>query len=215
MDRSRIAIVIPALNEEATIAEVVRAAVDFGTPVVVDDGSQDHTAENARVAGADVVVHKDNEGYDAALCSGFARAAEIGFDYALTMDADGQHDPSVLKLFIAALENGADVVAGIRDQRQRLAEYLFAWFANLRWCLKDPLCGLKAYKMDIYIEIGHFDSYQSIGTEMLIYAARHKKRIDQLPVKTRQRIDTPRFGNHLRSNLRIMRALWIVALGFK
>jgi glycosyltransferase involved in cell wall biosynthesis len=148
-------------------------------------------------------VHQANRGYDAALDFGFARAAELACNYALTMDADGQHDPSVLNDFIRALQCGADVVAGVRDRRQRFAEHLFAAYTEGRWGIKDPLCGLKAYRM----ELGHFDTHRSIGTELLLYAARRKKRIDQVPVRTRARLDAPRFGNRLKGNLRILRAL--------
>ena len=207
MDRSRLAIIIPAFNESATIEGVVRAASAYGFPIVVDDGSRDGTAERARVAGADLVVHQSNRGYDVALDSGFARAAELACTYALTMDADGQHDPSVLNDFIRALQCGADVVAGVRDRRQRFAEHLFAVYTDGRWGIKDPLCGLKAYRMDVYHELGHFDTHRSIGTELLLYAARRKKRIDQVPVKTRDRLDAPRFGNRLKGNLRILKGL--------
>lgn len=208
MDRSRLAIIIPALNEVKTIERLVRAVSPYGLPIIVDDGSSDDTAQTARNAGAATIVHQSNQGYDSALNSGFQRASEIGFTYALTMDADGQHDPTVISLFIDALENGADVVVGVRDHLQRITEHVFATYTKLRWGIKDPLCGFKAYRLKIYTKLGHFDSYGSIGTELLLYTARNNGRIVQIPIKTQARIDNSRFGNPLKSNIRILRALF-------
>src|SRR3990172_932235 len=118
MERHRLAIVIPALNERATIDKVVADASQYGIPIVVDDGSSDETGALATAAGATVVRHAVCRGYDQALNSGFARANEIGCEFVITMDADGQHDPTMLNSFISALDDGADIVIGIRDRRQ-------------------------------------------------------------------------------------------------
>lgn len=207
MARSRIGIVIPAFNEASTIGAVVGAVAGYGTPIVVDDGSSDLTSQFASAAGAVVVSHTCNNGYDAALNSGFVRAAELGCDFIVTMDADGQHDPTFLPAFLHELERGADVVVGVRDKRQRLAEHVFAFVSRKLWGISDPLCGLKAYRIEIYLELGYFDSYNSIGTELAIYASRNKKIVTQLPVTTRERLDSPRFGRRFSSNHRIFRAL--------
>lgn len=206
MERFRLAIIIPALNESETIGKVVNLAKNYGTPVVVDDGSTDATAEKARLGGAVVVSHAINMGYDAALNSGFTYAAELRFDWVVTMDADGQHNPAILSEFIKKLEAGADVVIGVRDRRQRLAEHVFAWIARAAWGIKDPLCGLKGYRISVYNELGHFDSYNSIGTELAIFSAKRKKKIYQIPVNTRDRLDAPRFGHRSIANFKIFRA---------
>lgn len=207
MARSGVAIIIPALNEAQSIAKVVAGASRFGAVIVVDDGSSDATGAVAAAAGADVVRHDINRGYDRALNSGFARAAALGCDAAVTLDADGQHDPQLLQQFIAALERDADVVVGVRDRFQRFAERLFARVAFARWGIRDPLCGMKAYRMEIYRELGHFDSYGSIGTELAIYAAVRGRRIVEIPIRTRDRIGASRFGRRLLGNWRILRAL--------
>lgn len=207
MARSRLGIVIPAFNEASTIGAVVKAVAVYGTPIVVDDGSSDLTSQFASAAGAVVVSHTRNKGYDAALNSGFVSAAELGCDFIVTMDADGQHDPTFLPAFLQELERGADVVVGVRDKRQRLAEHVFAFVSRKLWGISDPLCGLKAYRIEIYLELGHFDSYNSIGTELAIYASRNKKMVTQLQVTTRERLDSPRFGKCFSSNQRIFRAL--------
>ena len=126
MVRSRVAIVIPAWNEAATISGVVKTALAHGIPIVVDDDSTDDTARLAKQAGAVVVSHERNRGYDEALNSGFKQAAASDHEIVITLDADGQHDPDLVAEFIDKIEAGADMVIGIRDHRQRLAEHLFA-----------------------------------------------------------------------------------------
>ena len=209
MDRHRIGIVIPALNEAATIATVVADACRYGTAIVVDDGSTDSTGALARDAGAAVVRHETSRGYDAAIDSGFAHADRSACEYVITIDADGQHDPATVPRFIQKLDDGYDVVIGIRDRRQRIAEHLFAWVARAKWGIHDPLCGIKAYRIGVYRQLGHFDASSSIGTELAIYAAKSGRRIAQLPIKTRDRAGEPRFGRTYSANKRILRALWL------
>jgi glycosyltransferase involved in cell wall biosynthesis len=207
MDRSRVAIVIPALNEATTIAHVIRVAGRHGVPWVVDDGSNDATAQIARDAGAFVVSHARNQGYDQALNSGFAAAYSNGCDAFVTLDADGQHDPELLPHILSLLEEGAEVVIGVRSRYARLAEHIFACFTRLRYGIRDPLCGLKAYRASVYAARGHFDSYGSVGTELTLFAAACGLRLEQVPFEVKNRADISRFGRVWRANLRILRAL--------
>ncbi|MCJ0764273.1 glycosyltransferase family 2 protein [Variovorax terrae] len=197
---------IPALNEAASIAGVVAAACAYGRCIVVDDGSSDGTAEAARAAGALVVSHPANRGYDAALDSGFREADRMDCEVVITLDADGQHTPELLVEFVAKLKAGAAVVLGVRDRKARLAEHVFAWYTR-RFGIADPLCGMKAYRIDVYRALGHFDAYRSIGSELALFAARNGYRLASVPVKVRDRVGEPRFGRKLSANLKIFRAL--------
>ncbi len=208
MERHQIGIIIPAYNEAATIGSIVHSVSQFGVAIVVDDGSSDGTGDLAKAAGAHLVRHDANCGYDQTLNSGFVCANESGFEYVVTMDADGQHDPLILDKFIQALDSGADVVVGVRDCLQRFAEHVFSWVGSVKWRMRDPLCGMKAYRIGVFRELGHFDSYDSIGTELAIYAAKSGKKIAQLEVKTRPRNDASRFGRRFSANQKIFRALW-------
>ena len=93
MDGSRLAIVIPAYNEAATIWDVVESVAHVGRVFVVDDASTDDTATLAEQAGAIVVRQTHNQGYDAALEAGFGAASLSDASAVITMDADGQHQP--------------------------------------------------------------------------------------------------------------------------
>jgi glycosyltransferase involved in cell wall biosynthesis len=207
LDRSEVAIVIPAFNEGATIQDIVQAASKHGQTIVVDDCSTDATVSLARAAGAVVVVHTMNRGYDSALNTGFAEASRRHCSYVVTLDADGQHDPALLEEFIAHLEQGADLVVGMRPRYARVAERLFALYTRMRFGLHDPLCGMKGYRMSMYRARGWFDSYQSIGTELALYAIRHKRPVMQVPVTIAQRNGVPRFARRWKANWRILRSL--------
>jgi glycosyltransferase involved in cell wall biosynthesis len=208
MDRSRIAVIVPAYNEEQTIAEVTRGILPYGVPIVVDDASKDRTADMAEQAGAVVVRHKTNQGYDGALDSGFSAAATQGMDYAITMDADGQHAPEILQHFIERFDQSFDLVVGIRPKNARVAERLFSLVIRTLYGIRDPMCGMKGYNLAFYRKLGHFDSYQSIGTELMLYCLQQGCRTDQFPVPIRHRTGgSPRFGRTLSANYRILRAL--------
>jgi glycosyltransferase involved in cell wall biosynthesis len=209
MDRSRVALVIPAYNEEKTIANVVIATVQYGQPIVVNDCSSDATSKIASDAGAVVVDHVVNRGYDGALNSGFAEAIKRGYEVIITLDADGQHDPDLIRLFLSEIESGADVVLGVRDKRPRFSEHLFAFYTNLRYGVLDPLCGMKAYKSVVYDRQGFFDSYNSIGTQLALYAVRNRYAMKQVKFVVRDRLDQPRFAKLFNANMKILRAMLI------
>ncbi len=204
-----LAVVIPALNEAGSIEEVVRQVSQRALVIVIDDGSDDNTALLARAAGAYVVSHPINRGYDGALETGFETAISLGCTLAVTMDADGQHDPAMLNHFIVELEAGADLVVGRRDRRQRWSEILFCEIARRVWGLDDPLCGMKGYRLSALEKIHNLNSYQSIGTELAIRLIVDGARVSQFNIKTRRRHDVSRFGANLKADLRICYALWV------
>ncbi len=207
MGKYRVGIVIPALNESETIAGIVEAVAEYGVPIVVDDGSTDNTSALAKLSDAVVIVHEKNLGYDAALNSGFKKAYELGINIIITVDADGQHDPSLIQKFIDAIDSGADIVIGTRSRRQRVAEHFFAWYTRFRFRIKDPLCGMKAYRRDLYKALGHFDSYGSIGTELTLFAAIKGYHVEQIEFSVRERSGESRFGSIIMGNYRIIRSM--------
>ena len=113
----RYAIVIPVYNHEATVARVVRQCLTLGYPVfVIDDGSTDHTYERIRdIASITILRHSENRGKGAALLTGFAAAAAVA-DWAITLDADGQHQPEDARSLLAAVPEGLrPIVTGRRE----------------------------------------------------------------------------------------------------
>jgi glycosyltransferase involved in cell wall biosynthesis len=108
--------VIPCCNEEDTVANVILKAKRFVNQVlVVDDGSSDETKKIAEEAGAIVISHKKNRGKGAAIRTGFQYALANDFDYVVTIDGDGQHNPlEIPDLLGNVIENGHDISIGYR-----------------------------------------------------------------------------------------------------
>jgi UDP-N-acetylglucosamine---dolichyl-phosphate N-acetylglucosaminyltransferase len=119
-------IVIPAYNEEQTIAEVVSGARKFADRViVVDDGSRDRTAILAKQAGALVVRHAVNRGVGAAIGTGIEAAVHLDADAVVTMDADGQHRPEDAgRVFDRLAQGDVDFVMGSRMKKSDDAGYM-------------------------------------------------------------------------------------------
>lgn len=209
MDRSQVALIIPARNEAATISNVVASIERYGHVIVVDDESTDETGAKARNAGALVLRNSYNKKYDGSLDAGMQCALEKGYEFALTFDADGQHDASDLMKMLAALAGGADIVVGIRPRAARFSEWLFRVFGNFLWGVQDPLCGMKAYRLCWLRRYGKFDSYQSIGTELTLRMICDGALLHQVSINIHSRSDRPRFGGRLGANLKILRALAI------
>lgn len=207
MDGFEVAAVIPAFNEEKSIAMVVESLLPHAKVIVVNDLSSDNTAKYALAAGAEVVNHEINQGYDGALNSGFLRAKELGVKKVFTFDADGQHPLELVPEFIKKLDT-YDVVLGVRPKAARFAEAIFAKCGGVLWGINDPLCGMKAYNMKVYDINGGFDSCKSIGTELAIQSYRRRFSLVNIPIPISEReFGKPRFGKLFKANVVIFKAM--------
>ena len=157
----RVLVLIPARNEERSIIAVieeVHAHVPSADVVVVDDGSDDSTAEKAQTAGAHVLSHPYTMGYGTALQTGYKYALENDYDYVIQMDGDGQHDARYLPALLEEIRLGScDIVIGSRflngngagylvPLEKRLGMVLFSAVASaiLNQRVSDPTSGLQA-----------------------------------------------------------------------
>jgi glycosyltransferase involved in cell wall biosynthesis len=211
----RIAVVIPAFNESATIAGIV-AAVRHRVDeiIVVNDASTDNTAEAAERAGAIVIRRAVNHGYDASLNDGFAAAVERGADVIVTFDADGEHRPEDIPAVVEPIvADKADLVITQRSPLIHVSEKVFAAYTRLRFGIRDPLCGFKAYHRRVYDRFGQFDTLNSIGTELALRAVKAGFRLGIVAIPRRTRLDTSRFyAQLLRANIRIFAAMLRIAV---
>jgi glycosyltransferase involved in cell wall biosynthesis len=154
--------VVPAYNEEGTVARVVtrihEQAPEFDV-VVVDDGSTDATAEAAEKAGAKVVRHPFNLGIGGAVQSGFTYALENGYTRLVQIDGDGQHDPAEVRKLIQAMDEDhtVDMVCGSRFMTaesdyvapisRRTGIHIFAFLLSriVGQRVTDPTSGFRLY----------------------------------------------------------------------
>jgi glycosyltransferase involved in cell wall biosynthesis len=205
----RAAIIIPALNEAKTIASVVARVKPYGMAIVVDDGSRDETSERATAAGAVVVRHDVNRGYDGALASGFAKAEEIGAEAVVSFDADGQLDAAALPPAVAALADGrTELVLGRRRTGgARLSERLFNLYSRTRFGVPDILCGLKGFRIAAYARHRERVANGNVNTALALALLREGAAFRLVEVATKPRDGRPRFGGMIKANLKIFAAL--------
>ena len=189
---ARVVAVIPAYNEEGRIGDVVRRAKRFVDQViVVDDGSSDETAREARDAGARVVAHPVNMGKWAALKTGVREALSEGADVVVTLDADGQHLPEEIPKLISALED-ADVAAGFRSREgmpivRRLSNFITTGILRVLFGvrIRDSQCGFRAYRREAAELLLRVEGSGYEGeTESLVLLARAGMRLRDVPVST-------------------------------
>lgn len=201
-ERSRVLVGIPAYNEAATVGEVVRAASQYADDVlVVDDGSDDDTADRARAAGASVVSHDRNSGYGASLKTIFAQAARSGAAHLVVLDADGQHDTSDIPALLAKQrETGAPVVIGSRfgdgtDTQMPLYRRFGLGVVNLLTNVslgaftpasgvRDTQSGFRAYDreaIESLAEDGTVGDHMNASTDILYHAHSRGYDIEEVP----------------------------------
>ncbi|MBS7281182.1 MAG: glycosyltransferase family 2 protein [Candidatus Freyarchaeota archaeon] len=185
---------IPAFNEERSIARVVLKAQRYADVVIVcDDGSSDLTAEIAERLGAEVVRHKERLGYGAAVRSLFRRAKELGADVFVTLDGDGQHEPSEIPGVVGAVvEGGADVAIGSRFVDERLVRGM-PWYRRFgvrfitrlannsaKSRVRDAQSGFRAYSRRALEVLGLTEDGMGVSVEILLEAQKHGLRVREV-----------------------------------
>ncbi len=197
-----LAIVIPAYNEEPTVADVVgeipRAAAGLQTEViVVVDGARDATASKAAGAGALVCDVPVNRGQGAALRLGYWLARARGARVIATIDADGQYEPDEIGRVVAPiLEGRADFVSGSRrlgaelttDKVRHLGVLVFGALISVlvRHRVTDPACGIRAMRSEVAADVV-LEQPQYQASELMISAALHGYRLAEVPTTMRDR----------------------------
>jgi hypothetical protein len=198
-----IAVVIPAYNESGNITQVIGSLPDEISglrlhAIVVDDGSSDDTMERARAAGAAAVHLPLNRGQGAALRTGYRLALATGAKLVVTMDADGQHQPSELpRLVQPILDDEVDVVNGSRvlgaadpnHAARKLGIKVFAWALSLLTASRvtDPACGYRAVRTEALRGL-EFHQDQFHNSEFILEASKRKLRTIEVPVTVSSRL---------------------------
>lgn len=202
--KRRVAIIVPALNEQATVGNVVRgclralSAERFDVmPIVIDDGSRDRTAEAAREAGATVIAHHTNRGVGRAFQSGLEYAVERDADYVVNIDADGQFSPEDITRLLDPLEAGqADVALASRFKDASLVPDM-PWIKKWgnRWMSRlvsriakrrfdDVSCGFRAYNREASLRLNPWGDFTYTHESILELVAK-RMRIVEIPTRVR------------------------------
>jgi glycosyltransferase involved in cell wall biosynthesis len=194
----RVSVVIPCLNEAATIEECVRrarAALEAsglaGEVIVADNGSDDGSPELAEAAGAHV-VQEPRRGYGRAYLAGFAAAQG---EYIVMADADLTYDFAYIPRFVAELDAGAELVIG--DRMDNIHPGAMPWLhryvgnpvltrtlnAFFRTGVKDAHCGMRAFRREVLPRLDLRAAGMEFASEMVIRAAKEKLDVRQFPIE--------------------------------
>lgn len=184
---------MPAFNEEKYVGSVILNTRQYVDEVfVVDDGSSDRTVKIARLAGADVIEHKGNQGYGASIQSIIAEARKRKPDILVILDADGQHDPAEIPALIKPiLENGVDFVIGSRHKQskkipfyRRVGQKLILNSVKMLSDndLTDSECGFRAFAPKAYNTMDLRENGMAVSAEAVAEASRQNLKMVQVPV---------------------------------
>lgn len=199
----RVMIGIPAYNEQANVAAVVKKAREYGTVVVVDDGSQDLTAHRAQKAGAKVIRFTRNHGKGAAAAALFEEARASRMDLLVLIDGDGEHDANEIPAVLAPCLSGkADIAVGSRylsihneiplrqDFRQRMFNTLTAYASGVR--CSDSQSGFRAFNRLAIATIQIDETAFSFESEQQFEVKRNKLKLAEVPISCKYDEE----GNH-------------------
>ncbi len=191
----RTCIVIPTYNESKTIAGLIQRVRSLGFEVVVvDDGSNDNTADIAATCKAQVLRNIKNLGKGAALTKGYNFALAQGFDAVISMDGDGQHSCDDLAVFMRKAESSnCGVIVGnrmaitkqmpwLRVATNRFMSRLISKITGQY--IPDTQCGFRLIKKDLLQKLNLSTSKYETESEILIQAARLGFKIESVPIRT-------------------------------
>ena len=183
---------IPAYNEARYVADVVQRTLKHLPVVVIDDGSTDGSGAAAALAGAKVITHAVNQGKGKALNTGFDYAVQRGVDAAITLDADGQHDPDEIPTFIEAFRAGkGDLIIGQRrfDQMPAKSQFgnrvgTFLLGIAMGRPVPDNQSGYRLLSRDVLAKIRPSSTRFEAEVEILLRAQIAGFRLAWVPIKT-------------------------------
>jgi glycosyltransferase involved in cell wall biosynthesis len=185
---------IPAFDEEKTIGNIVKKSLQHADKVIVcDDGSQDNTAKIAKENGAQVITHKKNQGYGAAIITLFEQARKENADIMVTLDGDGQHNPDQIPLLLDVIsEHNVDVVIGSRflNKRSDSSGYrksgikIITSASNFGTDFKvtDAQSGFRAYSKRAIESIRPTETGMSVSTEILLKTSNKGLSLAEVPI---------------------------------
>lgn len=189
----KVVALVPAYNEEKTIGNVIDRVRPFVEKIlVVNDGSTDETERTAFAHGAVVLSHSINRGLGAAIGTGCSAARKLNADIVVTLDADGQHDPEEISKFLAAIEQGADVVIGSR----MLTRQGMPWFRQMAnqlgnivtfllfgaW-VTDSQSGFRAFTSHALSKIDIRTNRMEVSSEIIAETKRHGLKLIEIPIR--------------------------------
>jgi glycosyltransferase involved in cell wall biosynthesis len=215
--QKKFCVIVPGYREQCRIGKVVEGVRRYcRNVVVVDDGSPDDTAKEAEAAGAVVVKHATNLGKGVALNTGFKYARENGYEFLITMDGDGQHDPADIPGFVETYtKTGTPVLIGNRMDDphtmplvRRLTNQFMSWLLSRQMGQRvpDTQSGYRLFKCDVLADISVQSERFAAESEILLALSERGVKIGAVPIKIIYRDEKSKI-NPVRDTMRFIKML--------
>jgi len=210
LEKNKVIILIPSHNEIKTLEkiclEIKKLSLKF---LVIDDASNDGTLQWLKKKKINYIKNKKNIGYESSIITGINYIIK-NFDlkYLITFDADGEHQTKDLIRVIKRLKHkNVDMVIGNRDRFNRLSEHILSFLFFIKFGVKDPLSGFKAYSVQKLKKIKNKINAKFYLVDIITLFKTKNFSIKNIHIKTKRRTDKSRVGNILFTNIKILSLL--------
>ena len=210
MQKYQVIILIPCFNEEKTIINICKKAQNFGTVLVVNDNSTDKTKNLLQEKKINFISNKKNLGYEMSLIKGFNYIFKNfkKAKYILTIDADGELPAKNIPKILKKINKNFDLLIGNRSKLNRFSETILDFVFKIKFGLNDPVSGFKLYKIKSLKKIIKLLSDKMFLVDVPIIFYKLGRSMSNIDIITKKRLDKPRVGNSISSNLKILKIVY-------
>ena len=207
LENNQVIILIPSHNEINTLKkicfEIKKLHLKF---LVIDDGSNDGTLQWLRKKRFNYIKNKKKIGYENSLILGINYIIKkFNSKYLITFDADGEHQTRDLIKIIKQLKNkNIDMIIGNRNKFNRLSEYILSFLFFMKFGIKDPLSGFKAYSVQKLKKIKNKINNNFYLIDIILFFKEKNFILKNVPIKVKRRVDPSRIGNNFLANVKIL-----------
>ncbi len=203
-------VIIPVHNELKNIKKIYFNLKKQKYKILfIDDCSIDKTEKFFKENKVSFLRNNKNYGYEKTLLKGFEYALNKKYKFIISMDGDGEHNINDIKKFINHYkENKSDIIIGNRNLKPRFMEHITAAYFNLRYNVSDPFSGFILYKTEIFKNVKFSRYNDGYLVDLLKFFILKKKKISEININIKKRIDKPRVGNNFFVNIKMIKILF-------
>ena len=203
----KLIILIPAFNELSNLKKILNLENNF---LVIDDQSTDGTETYLKKKKINYLKNSKNIGYEASILKGFRHIIKNykNCKVICTIDGDNEHPKKeIKKIYNYFLKNNLDLLVCNRKKKNRIIENFFSFFFNLRFKIKDPLTGMKFYKLKSLNSILNKINNKNFLVDIVYYFIKKKLKVENYQIFTNQNIKNSKIGHSFRVNLKVVKLL--------
>ena len=211
MQKNKVAIIIPCFNERETIFSIYKDAKKYGKVLVIDDCSTDGTSEILRKKKIKILKNNRNIGYEASIIKGMKHISKNwkNTSYIVTLDADGELPTKSIPLLINKLiKKELDIVIGSRNKTNRFTETILKFFFYLRYNIKDPISGLKVYRLKSLKKVINSVSTKLFLVDILIISIYRNFLVQSCEIEVKKRKGRAKVGSGILVNIKIINIIF-------